>query len=327
MPFDARHQDAPDPPPAAGARAAASPALRPLVGGVDRRVAVLALVLAAALISGLAWNLVATQSKGRKSLDDAMQRRAALTADLIGSAFMAARTPEAVRAEFGGRSDALRRAVQAASVASKGRVTVLDARGRVLAAAGGGSDPQPSARQDVQLALDGTPSLSDAFVDGRGGWVVELAVPYPSRWGRRVLLASGQIAVVHGFTKGFFATPSAFSQTQGYLIDGAGSTLSSTQPRGEGVPGPVLAGLGRGKAAHRDRTFVSAKVPSSRWRVVLSVPETVLYASTPVSAAWLLFGAFVAAIGALLALGFLAARRPPARGRDPDRGRRLRARP
>jgi diguanylate cyclase (GGDEF)-like protein len=71
----------------------------------------------------------------------------------------------------------------------------------------------------------------------------------------------------------------------------------------------VLPSIGRGKAGSaRDRTFVSANVPASRWSVVLSVPESVLYASAPVDAAWLLFGAFVVAIVALLALGFLAAR-------------------
>jgi diguanylate cyclase (GGDEF)-like protein len=306
MPFDTSHQDPTDP---ALAPAAAPPASRSLVGGVDRRVAVLALVLAVALIAGLAWNLIATQSQGRKSLVDTMQRRAALTADLIGSAFTIARTPTAVRAEFGGRADVLRRAVQAASVASKGRVTVLDARGRVLAAAGEGSDPYPSARRDVELALRGTPSLSDAFHDSRGGWIVELAVPFRIRSERRVLLVSGRVALVQGFTQGFFATPSAFPGTQGYLVDGAGRTLSSTQPRREGVPGPVLGTLGRGKDdRHGGRVFVSATVPSSRWSVVLSVPESLLYASAPVNAPWLLFGAFVAAIVALLALGFLAAR-------------------
>jgi diguanylate cyclase (GGDEF)-like protein len=304
-----------------GADPALSPAVRapglrgprPLVWGVDRGVAVLALAVAAALIAGLAWNLVKTQGQARDSLDDAIQRRAGLTADVIGSAFMTSRPPALVRKEFGGGAQSLRRAVEVASVTPKGnRVTVLDAGGRVLATAGAGRDPDPSARRDAQLALRGTASLSDAFGDGRGGQRVELAVPYPSASGRRVLLTSGPVSLVQGFTQGFFVTPSAFSHTQGYLIDGAGRTLSSTQPRPASLTGPMWSALAHDEIVHHGgRTFVSGNVPSSRWRVVLSVPNTVIYASVdgaPANAAWLSFGAFAAAICALLGLGLLAAR-------------------
>ena len=193
MPFETRQHEGPDP---ALAPAVPAPARRAdrgaLLGGVDRRVAVLALAVAAALIAGLAWNLIATQSQARASLDDAIQRRAALTADLIASAFMSSRTPGGDAREFGGGAARAAPGGPAASVAAKGqRVTVLDARGRVLATAGGRSDPNPSARRDVQLALRGTPSLSDAFADGRGGRLVELAVPFPTPSGRRVLLGVG----------------------------------------------------------------------------------------------------------------------------------------
>ena len=313
MPVDTRQHRGPDPALTPAVPVGVRPAARPLVGGVDRRVAVMALAVAAALVAGLAWNLVRTQGQARDSMDDAMQRRAGLTADVIGSAFMSSRTPASARKEFGGGSRALRRAVEVASGVAKGqRVTVLDARGRVLASAGAGRDDNPSARWDVQLALRGTASLSDAFADGRGGQRVELAVPFASRSGRRVLLASAPVSVVRSFTQGFFATPSAFRATQGHLIDGAGRRLSSTQPRRERLAGPVWAALTRGEIGrHGGRTFVAGKVPSSRWRVVLSVPNSALYASVDgasASAAWLLFAAVVAAVSALLALGALAAR-------------------
>ena len=312
MPFDSRQHGGPDP---ALAPAVPVPRVRrprPLVGGVDWGVAVLALVIAAALTAGLAWNLVSTQSQAREGLDDAIQRRAALTGDLIGSAFLAARPPAAVGKDFGGEPQSLRRALAANVVAEGQRFTVLDADGRVLATAGRGGDPSPSARRDVQLALGGTASLSDAFGDGRGGQVVELAVPYASASGRRVFLASGPIGLVQDFTKGFFATPSAFSRTHGYLLDGAGRTLSSSRPPNERLTSAVRGALARGEIVREGgRTFVSGQVPSSRWRVALSVPDTVLYASVDgaqASAAWLVFAAFVGAICALLGLGLLAAR-------------------
>jgi diguanylate cyclase (GGDEF)-like protein len=312
MPFDTRQHGGPDPALAPAVAVHGPRHARPLVAGVDRKVAVLALAVAVALVAGLAWNLVQTQNQARDSLDDAIQRRAGLTADVIASAFVNSRPAAAARKEFGGDPEELRRAVQKAN-GTRGaqRVTVLDAGGRVLASAGRGEDPSPTARADVALALSGKASLSDAFPDGRGGKLVELAVPFPSPSGRRVLLVASPISVVEGFTRGFFATPSAFRATEGYLIDGSGRTLSATR-RGARVHGPVLAAVRRGEIGKRGkRTYVSGSVPSSRWRVVLSVPNSALYKSVDgatAKAAWLLFGAFVAAIVALLVLGLLAAR-------------------
>jgi diguanylate cyclase (GGDEF)-like protein len=191
------------------------------------------------------------------------------------------------------------------------RLTVLDADGRVLASTGRGEDPVPAARSNVALALRGKTFLSDTFPDGRGGTLVELAVPYSSASGRRVLLVASPISLVEGFTRGFFATPSAFRATEGYLVDGSGRTLSATR-RGARVDGPVLAAVTRGEVGKLgERTYVSGRVPSSRWRVVLSVPNSTLYASVngaTANAAWLLFAVFVAAVCALLGLGLLAAR-------------------
>ena len=312
MPFDSRQRGGTDPALAPAVAVRTRQRTKPQVGGVDRRVAVLALAVAAALIAGLAWNLVKTQDQARDSLDDAIQRRAGLTADVIASALVNSRTPAAARKDFGGDPEELRRAVQNASgMRGAQRVTVLDAGGRVLASDGGGEDPSPTARADVALALRGKASLSDSFPDGRGGRLVELAVPFQSTSGGRVLLVASPISVVERFTRGFFATPSAFRATQGYLVDGSGRTLSATQ-RGAQVDGPVLAAVTRGEVGKRgQRTYVSAPVPSSRWRVVLSVPNAALYKSVDgatAQAAWLLFGAFVVAIAALLALGLMAAR-------------------
>ena len=206
MPFDPRRREDVERP---------RDASRPARAGVDRRVAVLALAVAAALVAGLAWNLLATQSEGRKALRDNVQRRSALTADLIGSAFTAGSTPELRRAEFGGSGEALRRAVRTRAATSKGElVTVLDAEGRVLATAGGSGVPALDGA-DVRIALRGTPTLSDAFVDGRGDWVVEGAIPFPSRSGRRVLLTSVPLEMLQTFTDGIFSTASAFARHGG----------------------------------------------------------------------------------------------------------------
>jgi diguanylate cyclase (GGDEF)-like protein len=125
--------------------------------------------------------------------------------------------------------------------------------------------------------------------------VIELAVPFQTPSGRRVVAGTGPLSLLHDFTDGFFGSASAVRGSRAALVDGADRTLSATGPRN-----------GDGK-----RTVISAPVPSSHWRVVLSVPNSELYASIdggPGRAAWMLFAAFSAAICALLALGVAAAR-------------------
>ena len=167
----------------------------------------------------------------------------------------------------------------------------------------------------LQRALRGWPTLSDAFRDSENRWSIEIAVPFETRSGRRVLAGSGPVEIVQNFAEGFFASASATPGAQGFLLDGNGRTLSASVPREGGAATPderLLAALERGSSGvYGDRTFISTSVPQSRWRIVLSVPTAQLYASvdgTPRRAAWQLFAAFSAAICALLGLGWVAAR-------------------
>ncbi|MEY2535894.1 MAG: hypothetical protein QOF29_3804, partial [bacterium] len=279
----------------------------------------LGLAVAAALIAGPAWNLLNTQSNGRRSLRDGLDRRGALTAKLIGSAFLASTTAESARQDFGGPARSLGTMVRRRAAASRSaRTLVLDARGNVLAAT-----PPELARdrtlvarnRHLRVALGGQTALSDAFRAPDGRWVIGIAVPFDTPSGRRVLAGAAPVESVQNFTSGFFASASALPGAHGYLLDGTGRTLSATASAGgrPTPPGAVLsAALERERSgSYGGRTFVSARVPASRWRVVLTVPTARLYASVdggPSRAAWQLFAAFSAAVCSLLALGVAAAR-------------------
>jgi diguanylate cyclase (GGDEF)-like protein len=289
-----------------------------VVVGIRKSVALLGLAVAVALIGGLAWNLVQTQEQGRLSLRDGLERRAALTGRLISAAFLANNTPESARQAFGGDQRQLRAAVRAQAQTGDGRVLILGRGGRVLASSpskvAGGADllaESPHLRE----ALAGRPALSDAFVDSRGRSVVELAIPFDTPSGRRVLAGTGPVQLVQNFTGSVFESASALRGAQGYLVDGKGWTLSMTGAKaGTRLRGPsarLAAALERAaNGEYGDRTFVSAPVPLSRWRVVLSVPTDQLYAAVdggPSDAAWRLFAAFSLAIMALLGFGFVLA--------------------
>jgi diguanylate cyclase (GGDEF)-like protein len=268
------------------------------MGGTRKGVTVLAVAVAAALIAGLAWNLVHTEGQGRRSLRDGLEHRATLTARLMASAFMAGNSPQDAGSRYGGSPRAVAAKIAATRALRGGqRLLVLDAGGTVLAAT-------PTAlRHDrgllarswhLRAALAGKPAISDAFRDARGQSVIELAVPFQTKSGRRVVAGSGPISILQSFIEGFFGSASAVRGSRASLVDGSGRTLSAAGPRDLG-----------GK-----RTVISAPVPSSHWRVVLSVPDANLYESVAGSsrAGWELFAAFSAAICALLALGFASAR-------------------
>src|SRR5919201_6054071 len=101
------------------------------MGGTRKGVTVLAVAVAAALIAGLAWALVHAEAQGRRSLRDALERRATLTARLMASAFLAGNSPRDTSTKYGGSPRAV-----AARVAASGRLLggqrlmVLDERGR-----------------------------------------------------------------------------------------------------------------------------------------------------------------------------------------------------
>jgi diguanylate cyclase (GGDEF)-like protein len=286
------------------------------MGGIRKGFVALGLAVAAILIGGLAWNLVDTQARARAELRHELDRRAVLTAKLIGSAFLATNSPEAAQAKFGGPAGALAQAVAAGGPRTMiRRLLVLDSRGSVLAAAPASlmHDHGATARAwHLRAALGGAPALSDAF-RADGGWAVEIAVPFKSPSGLRVLAGAGPIAIVRTFTDGFFASASATPGSQGFLLDGTGRTLSGSGHGAGAAPAPVLRSALRHASggSYGDRTYVSAAVPGSHWRVVLTVPSAALYASVDeglTGAAWLLFAALSAAVCTLLGLGLAAAR-------------------
>jgi len=286
------------------------------MGGIGKWTITAGLALAVLLIAGLGLYISHTQDQTRASVRDNLERRAALTGRLVGGALTANGSAEAA-AQYSGSPRELRREIGPDEDEGR-RTMVLDARGRVLA-----SSPAALAHDrrllrrnpHLRAALAGRLALSEAFRDDEGRWLIEVAVPFRSRSGRRVLARSAPVEVVHEFASGFFATASALPGSRGFLLDGTGRVLSSTvAPRG-GVAEPeprLAAALERGASgSYGERTFVSAPVPASRWRVVLSVPSDKLYAEVDGPAArvaWLLFAAFAFAVCALLGLGVAATR-------------------
>ena len=200
------------------------------MGGIGKRTAAAGLVIAAALIAGLGWYIAHTQEQARATVRDNLERRAALTGRLVGGA-LTATTANAARAQYGGSAAEVRRRIAQGHGRPGRRTVVLDTAGRVIAASAPGlvRDRGLVARSPhLRAALRGTTALSDAFRDSTGRWLIEVAVPFQTRSGQRVVAGSAPREVVREFAGGFFATASALQGSQGFLLDGAGRTLSTT---------------------------------------------------------------------------------------------------
>ncbi|MFN8202949.1 MAG: diguanylate cyclase [Solirubrobacteraceae bacterium] len=290
--------------------------MREAVGGIRRRWGLAAALLVAALVAAAGWYIAATQANSREAARANFERRAALTARLITGAFVASVSVEEVRERYGGPPAQVRRAVAQDGDTTSKRTIVLSAGGRVLAAAPrrlGGDRDLVSSSAHLRAALAGQVALSDAFHEPIRGWQIEIAVPFQAGSGRRVVASSGPVSIVDGFAAGFFETASALPGTRGYLLDGNGRVLSSTDHAGDGTSMDLRLAEAlqqSSSGSYGDRTYVSAKAPSSQWRVALSVPTDALYATIegPRVVAWALFGGFTIALAALLRIGVAAAR-------------------
>ena len=273
------------------------------------------------MVGALALNLDRSHERGRQVVADALERRTEQTGKLIGSAFTATNTPGAARAKFGGTQQSVRAAVatQAAASGSGGRIMVLDDAGEVMASSPRRLQDDPrllDLHPHLRRALAGVPSLSDVYTDARGREMVEIAIPFETPSGRRVLAGSGPVAIVETFTATVLPTAASMDGSRVFLLDGNGRTLAATAARPQdrrATPDPrLLAQLAdHENGTFADRTYFSAPVGSSNWKVVLSIPRAELYASVddgPADAAWQLFAAFVAAMLALFGVAITAVR-------------------
>jgi diguanylate cyclase (GGDEF)-like protein len=274
--------------------------------------------VAVGLIAALATYVSDTQSDARHSIRDELGRRATLSAQLISSAVLTSSSDQKVAAAFSGSRQDVSRSIRLFMNGGQWtRVILLDRNGRVLAASrsrlrrdGGLLARSPHLR----AALGGRAALSDIFTWRSKRPMLELAFPVGSGARQRVVALGAPVQGIRDFADSFLAGASAVRGGQAYLPDGTGRLLATSGKEANGAPiadRDLATALQRGRSGtYGNRTFASSPVPGTRWRMVLSVPTERLYASVagPRRTAWALFGAFSAAIVALLILGLTALR-------------------
>jgi diguanylate cyclase (GGDEF)-like protein len=269
-----------------------------------------AALIVVALLAGLAYNVRHSEKAARTGIEAEFARRATLAADLTISA-LTSTTPDQLQASFGGPVAGLPAAMREfQSFNPDPRAAILDARGKPLVSWPPGSAAGDLARLPIaRAALRGRFSISDLHGgDDADSRLLTLAAPFDTPSGRRIGVEVVPAAIIESFASAYLANAPAVRGGRGYLIDGKGRVLASSQSiaQGRALPDAALARAlrSRTKGSLGGRFFAASSLAGTGWRVVLSTPRDELFASvqgSTRSAAWLLYGALVIALAALVA--------------------------
>ena len=163
----------------------------------------------------------------------------------------------------------------------------------------------------VRAALAGQFALSDVITLPAHETIIELAQPFQTPRGRRVLVSGFSPGLLSGFIGEYLAGSATAATTHAYLIDGDGQLIArsaSPSSRIHGSPEPaLLQAMRRGASGQfgRGDYFAASPVKNSSWRVVVTGSQRALFA--PVSGAsrwlpWVLFAGLACVLCLVLVL-------------------------
>ena len=253
-----------------------------------RTVWVAALALGAVLVL-FGLQLHDTQKTMRRDIEARFRDRAEVTSALTDAVFSAIASPaSAAPYTTAVVSDAvLDQAVAKGKLAYE---VLLDKDGRIIASSRGfAQTPRAAAlprSATLQQALHGAPySLSDVLASAQPGGTLELAIPFPTAQGRRVLVTGMAPGVIGAFMSNYLDRIPANAGTA-YVIDGHGKVLGHSRLSGPAAEGRAEQASLIRSVRHAtagsfgdDRYFVGVPVSASDWRVVLTARQGVLFSS------------------------------------------------
>jgi signal transduction histidine kinase len=271
------------------------------------------------LVLGLfAVALARSHSDDRRQAERRFEERSRISAALTQSLFASTATQAAAQnaRRFGDKVVDRRRLERQLRDSSLAYAVVLDSRGRVLAAS---RSVPPAVRArlagrpaSIRRALVGRTFLSD-FTDVRGTpGVLEFSAAFKTRFGTRVIVQGFSANLISHFVGSYLGSIPDARRSTAYVLDSHGRVVGSPnphQPGGSRVREPGLVAALRGAARTGEfrskgtaRSFASAPVGGTTWRVVLSTRSRTLYEGTNPLVQWLVLFALAAAGAAAVLL-------------------------
>jgi signal transduction histidine kinase len=275
-------------------------------------------VVGALVVFGLV--LASAQNSSRDNIAQRFKERAIASAALTSSLFdSAAGTSQAINVRrYGGKRVSSAPLARRAREANDQYLVVIDQQAQVLAASTGTT---ASARRQIAArpayirnVLAGRAwALSDLLPQAGGPGLV-YAQAFPVGTGRRALVAGLDARLISGFLGGSLKQLPSVKGGHTYVLDSHGAIVASPEPGlkvGAQVREPgLLAALGKGGEGTfgSGRHFAADRIKGTPWRVVLTAPESQLFASVRGGHKWGPWALFVAFGLAALAAVFLVSR-------------------
>jgi signal transduction histidine kinase len=158
----------------------------------------------------------------------------------------------------------------------------------------------------IRQALSGRAWISRVMPGGRpGADTIDLAAPFASPAGRRVLVEGIPIKALAPFLTSFLSRGAADRAI--FVVDSRGHLIAASRAAKAGTAGRLPAALDQAeslKSQSIDGMFVaSARIGNTGWRIVIAQPSSSLYPGIAGSRSWLLW-AFVV-LAAIIGFGSL----------------------
>jgi signal transduction histidine kinase len=305
--------------------------LRPRIRSHPRVVLGAAALLAAVMLGVFAFLLADSQASSRHEAEQRFLAQATIAAGLTKAIFSTINGPQLAVASkrFGAARIDPRSLTELAHSSDLSYAYVTNAEGRVLATSRGAALSGPARRGTRSLgitrALGGKPWFSDLVKSRRGGgYLIDEAIPFPTRFGRRVEVLGYPASHLSAFLGSYLVGALPDHTAHGLVLDGRGRIIASSvpgvmvgtlpvtpflailhsSPATAPVHGHYAVQTGHFKGA---RYVVAAPIGGSAWRVGITEPASTVYPADVGSQRWVIWTVLVAfalaALGCLYLLG------------------------
>lgn len=267
-----------------------------------------------ALLGAFAYLLLDSQNRVREESEKRFGTRAVVSAALTDSLFESAagQQQQAAAKAFSGRKPDTGGLVALVKRSHYEYAMILGSKGQALAASPGAPGNRlrgVGIPQHIRIGLEGRPYLSGLLHRASGGpEVLEWALPFDTRFGRRVQAVGISTTQLRDFLGRYLAKGRETSEMDAYLVDGTNRVIADSSGA-RGAPkrlDPKLSEAlrkpqGTYSGNEAKHYFASAPVGGSSWRVVVSEPTSVLYPLLATKRRWVLWSMFAAFAFAALA--------------------------
>jgi hypothetical protein len=253
------------------------------------------------LLGVFAYALASAQQQQRKDIRKRFEDRARVAATVNESLFsLASSTAKPTDAQrFGGQTVDSQALQQRTAVQQQYYAAILSDKGEILAKAGK-VPADLASHPTVKEALRSKTAVYSSLMRAPGGKTsIESAIAFPSKYGTRLDVSSGNADALAQFLNSFLSQLPNVADAKSYVLDNANKVIATPGVRTRaGVPlsdTELARAVAKGDAGDYDgdRYFASSSITGTPWRIVLSADKSDLYSSVKTTVPWLIFGLFV----------------------------------